>query len=75
MTSRSAIRASVSARPWVSTNPMTTSTPSTAERVRVFDHRIGLADARRGADVDAQAGMLLGLQLRQHLFTGGSALL
>ena len=44
------------------------------ERVRVLDHRIGLADARRGADVDPQSGALLRLQLRQHLFTGRAAL-
>ena len=33
-----------------------------AERVRLLQHRVGLADARRRADVDAQAGAVLFLQ-------------
>ena len=44
------------------------------ERVRVFDHRVGLADARRGADVDAETGTLIVLQLRQRLLARGATL-
>ena len=36
--------------------------------VRVLEHRVGLADARRGADVDPQSRALLGVDLREHLF-------
>jgi len=43
--------------------------------LRVLDHRVGLADARRGADVDAQAGALGGLQLREHLIARRPCLL
>jgi hypothetical protein len=43
------------------------------ERVRVFEHRIGLPHARCSADVDAETGALLGLQLREYLLTGEAA--
>jgi hypothetical protein len=45
-----------------------------AQRVRVLDHRVGLAHARRGADVDPQAGPLFCLELRQRLVAGGPGL-
>ena len=40
------------------------------KRVCVLDHRVGLADAGRGADVDAEPGALLCLQLGEHLLAG-----
>ena len=43
-----------SARPWVSTNPTTTSVPRLARRRALVEHREGLADAGRGAEVDAE---------------------
>ena len=46
-----------------------------SERVRIFDHRVGLADAWRGANVDAETGTLSLLQLRQRLLARGAALL
>jgi hypothetical protein len=41
--------------------------------VRVLDHRVGLADAGRRSDVDAQPDLLCRLQLREHLIGCGSA--
>ena len=40
------------------------------ERVRVLEHRVGLPDARRRTDVDAEAGTLSGLELREQLLAG-----
>jgi hypothetical protein len=49
MISKPSTSASVSLRPWVSTTPITTSTPS-AFGAAGDEHFIGLADARRGAE-------------------------
>src|SRR5436853_2152026 len=43
-----------------------------AEQVSVFEHLVGLADARRCANVDAQARMLRLLQLGEQRFGAGS---
>ena len=45
----------------------------TPKCVRVLDHRVGLADARCGADVDAETGSLIRLDLGEHLFASRSA--
>jgi hypothetical protein len=45
----------------------------TPKCVRVLDHRVGLADSRCGANVDAETGALVCLDLGEHLFAGGSA--
>ena len=42
------------ARPWVSTTAATTSRAALPAAVRLTEHRVGLADARRGAEIDAQ---------------------
>ena len=42
------------------------------ERMRILQHRIGLADAWRGSDVDAEASALIGLELGEQLFAAGS---
>ena len=54
MTSRSPICASVSARPCVSTNPTTTSTPAAPQLVRLVEHAVRLADAGGRADVQLE---------------------
>ncbi len=41
-------------RPWVSTKPTTTSVPRSRAAVRLLEHRVGLADAGGGAEVDPQ---------------------
>ena len=41
-----------------------------AEGVGILEHRIRLADAGRGADVNAQPGTLGGLNPRKHLLAG-----
>ena len=41
-------------RPWVSTNPTTTSVPRSCAAPTLVEHREGLADAGRGAEVDAE---------------------
>ena len=43
-----------------------------AQCMGIFNHRIGLADAWRRADIDAQSGALLGQELRQHLLSAGT---
>ena len=43
-----------------------------AEGVRILEHRIGLADARRGADINAQPCTIGALDPRQQLLTGGT---
>jgi hypothetical protein len=47
--------ACVSLRPWVSTTPITTSTPSVWLRASGGQHLVGLADAGRRAEEDLQA--------------------
>ena len=47
-------RSAVCGRPCVSTKPTTTSVPRSARRRALVEHRVGLADARGGAEVDAQ---------------------
>jgi len=42
------------------------------EGVCVFEHRVGLADAWGGTDVDAESRTLIGLELREHLLAGRS---
>jgi hypothetical protein len=44
-----------------------------AEGVRILDHRVRLADARRRADIDAQPRALQRLNLRRPLLAGGRA--
>ena len=44
----------------------------TAECMGVLDHRIGLADAGRGADVNPQTCTFCCLQFRQRLVTSGT---
>ena len=60
----------VSARPWVSTMPTTTSTPCGLLRARRRQHRVGLADAGRRAEVDPQ---LAALRLRLLLAAVGAS--
>ena len=62
--------AAVSARPWVSTTPITTSTPGRASRCAALQHRVGLADAGRGAEEDLQ---LAAPRLRLLLAAGARA--
>ena len=57
--------APVSARPWVSTRPTTTSTPSSLSRRALEQHGVGLADAGRGAEEDLQLAARLPLERRQ----------
>ena len=58
MTSSPSSSVSVSARPWVSTTPTTTSTPSRCALARRLEHGVGLADAGRRADEDPEAAAL-----------------
>ena len=46
--------AAVSVRPCVSRTPTTTSVPGAAQRLGCDQHRVGLADAGRGAEEDLQ---------------------
>ena len=48
------IMAAVAARPWVSTTATTTSRPSAREPRALLEHRVGLADAGRGAEQHPQ---------------------
>ena len=61
-TSRSPICSAVFARPWVSTKPTTTSVPRSRAPVALVEHGEGLADARRGAEVDAELPASHGVQ-------------
>ena len=56
-TSRSPICAAVLRRPCVSTKPTTTSSPYSRRRRPSFEHRERLADAGRGAEVDAERAL------------------
>ena len=53
-TSRSPTCSAVFGRPWVSTKPTTTSVPRSRAAAALVEHREGLADAGRGAEVDAK---------------------
>ena len=57
-TSSPSSKADVSTRPWVSTNPTTTSTPAFLQGVGLFQHAIGLADARGKAQIELQPAAL-----------------
>ena len=63
-TSRSPICAAVLLRPCVSTNPTTTSVPRVRAPVALVEHGEGLADAGRGAEVDAEPPAGHGASLR-----------
>src|SRR5665213_239808 len=54
ITSKPLVRTSVSIRPWVSTTPMTASTPSSRRCRPLGQHLERLADSRRGAQKDAK---------------------
>ena len=54
--------------------PTTTSDALPPRVVRVPQHRVGLADAGRGPDVDAQPRPLRVLHAREHLLAGRPAL-
>ncbi len=56
--------ASVSLRPWVSTHADDDVLAFVAQRARRGEHRVRLADAGRGAEVDAQAAAARGRLLR-----------
>ena len=54
-------------------SPTTTSTPVAHAPVRVPQHRVGLADSRRGTDVDPQPRPIRALHAREHLFCRSAA--
>ena len=57
-TSRPSMRAAVSARPWVSMKPEHDVHAALLEPVRLVQHAVRLAHARRGADVDLEPAAL-----------------
>jgi hypothetical protein len=55
------ISAAVSARPWCSTSPITTSRPASRGAAGRVEHRAGLADARRGPEPHLEAAARRGV--------------
>ena len=55
MTSRSPSASIVCGRPYVSTKPTTTSVPRSLAAVALLEHGVGLADARRHAEIEQSA--------------------